>query len=167
MPIRLRKIQKTLPEWLWRAGDEKRSLPRTWKGACDFPGTISESCTQAGNMMGAGSAGESEGSIGEEESMIIHTTNENGSMTIMLEGRLDTVSAAQLEETLMEKIGDAVHLTFDFSKLEYLSSAGLRLLIAAEKTMEEKSGSMVIRNINSTIKDIFDVTGFSDILTIE
>ena len=91
----------------------------------------------------------------------------NGSeLFIELTGRLDTTTAPQLEAELKRDINGIEKLVFDFVNLEYLSSAGLRVLLAAQKVMN-KQGEMVIRNVNETIADIFEVTGFSEILTIE
>ena len=83
-----------------------------------------------------------------------------------LEGRLDTTTAPQLENELKKSLGGVKMLTFDFKALEYISSAGLRVLLSSQKQMN-KQGEMVIKNVNSDIMEIFDVTGFSDILTIE
>lgn len=92
---------------------------------------------------------------------------QNGSeLTIELEGRLDTVSAPSPEAELKKDINGVQSLIFDFAKLEYLSSAGLRVLLASQKVMN-RQGEMKIRNVNSTISDIFEVTGFSEILTVE
>ena len=88
------------------------------------------------------------------------------SLNIALEGRLDTTTAPELEAELKLSIGDSSELNLDFAKLEYLSSAGLRVLLAAQKIMN-KQGKMVIRNVNDVISEVFEVTGFSDILTIE
>ena len=88
------------------------------------------------------------------------------SLNIALEGRLDTTTAPQLETVLKQSIGDNTELNLDFAKLEYLSSAGLRVLLAAQKIMN-RQGRMVIRNVNDVISGVFAVTGFSDILTIE
>lgn len=91
----------------------------------------------------------------------------NGSeLYIELTGRLDTTTAPQLEAELKHNISSVEKLVFDFVNLEYLSSAGLRVLLSAQKVMN-KQGEMVIKNVNETIADIFEVTGFSDILTIE
>ena len=91
----------------------------------------------------------------------------NGSaLTIKLEGRLDTITAPKLEAELKSSITGVTDLTFDFSALEYISSAGLRVLLSAQKVMK-KQGSMVVRNVNDTVMEIFEVTGFSDFLTIE
>lgn len=87
-------------------------------------------------------------------------------LTITLAGRLDTTTAPQLESELKASLDGVESLALDFAGLDYLSSAGLRVLLAAQKTMN-KQGSMVVRNVNETIAEIFDVTGFCDILTIE
>ncbi|MBR4720224.1 MAG: STAS domain-containing protein [Clostridia bacterium] len=93
--------------------------------------------------------------------------NKTGSnLVIYLSGRLDTVSAPQLEEELKASIGDVTELILDISNLEYMSSAGLRILLSAQKTMNAK-GKMIVKNVNDTIMEIFEVTGFIDILTIE
>ena len=87
-------------------------------------------------------------------------------LTITLTGRMDTTTAPQLEAELKHSINDVEKLIFDFRALEYLSSAGLRVLLAAQKVMN-KQGEMIVRNVNETIAEIFEVTGFVDILTIE
>ncbi len=87
-------------------------------------------------------------------------------LEVKVSGRLDTTTAPQLETELKENIGNSELLILDFSELEYLSSAGLRVILAAQKIMN-KQGKMIVRNVNETIMDIFDVTGFTDILTIE
>ena len=93
--------------------------------------------------------------------------NKDGSkLTLALEGRLDTTTAPQLEGELKEALDGVTALELDFQQLEYLSSAGLRVLLAAQKVMN-KQGSMVIRHVNETIHEVFEVTGFIDILTIE
>ncbi len=91
----------------------------------------------------------------------------NGSELIVnLEGRLDTSTSPQLENDLKANIDGVNSLIFDIKDLQYISSAGLRVLLSAQKIMN-KQGSMVIRNSSEEVKEIFDVTGFSDILTIE
>lgn len=91
----------------------------------------------------------------------------NGSdLTFALEGRLDTMTFPQLEKEVKENIEGITDLTFDFAKLEYISSAGLRVLLSAQKTMM-RQGNMVVRNVSDEIMEIFEVTGFTDILTIE
>ena len=91
---------------------------------------------------------------------------EDNSLTLALEGRLDTVTAPQLETEIKELIGSVTTLVFDFEKLEYVSSAGLRVLLSAQKVMNAQ-GTMKIMHVNQTVMDIFEVTGFCDILNIE
>ena len=87
-------------------------------------------------------------------------------LAVTIAGRLDTTTAPQLEAEFKQSITGVEKLVLDFATLEYLSSAGLRVLLAAQKVMN-KQGEMIIKNVNETIKEIFEVTGFIDILTIE
>ena len=101
----------------------------------------------------------------EEIAMTITKTAENGVLRIALEGRLDTNTAPQLEAELKTSLSGITELELDFSGLEYISSAGLRVLLAAQKTMS-RQGKMTIRNVNETIMEVFEITGFVEILTI-
>ena len=95
------------------------------------------------------------------------TKNMNGTnLTIALEGRLDTTTAPELEKALKDSIEAATELTLDFAALDYISSAGLRVLLSAHKTMSKKGGMKVV-NANEMVREVFDVTGFADILDIE
>ena len=87
-------------------------------------------------------------------------------LTVQLEGRLDTTTAPQLEESMKESINGVTELIMDFENLEYISSAGLRVLLSCQKIMS-KQGSMKVVHVSDLIKEIFEVTGFIDILTIE
>ena len=98
--------------------------------------------------------------------MTINKIKENDSLMIALEGRLDTLTAPKLDAEIQGALDGIKSLVFDFEKLAYSSSAGLRILLAAQKIMN-KQGTMVIRNAGPEIREIFDVTGFSDILTLE
>ncbi len=98
--------------------------------------------------------------------MEIKKNQEASNLTISLEGRLDTTTAPQLEAELKNDLGGIDKLVMDFEKLEYISSAGLRVLLSAQKIMN-KQGSMVVKNVNENVLDVFEVTGFVDILTIE
>ena len=91
---------------------------------------------------------------------------EGKTLNVALEGRLDTTTAPSLEAELKSSLNDVEELFFDFSKLEYVSSAGLRVLLAAQKVMS-KQGKMVLRNVSPEIMEVFEITGFTDILTIE
>ena len=95
------------------------------------------------------------------------TKNQDGSkLTVKLEGRLDTMTAPELEKSLADSLDGITELTFDMEGLEYISSAGLRVLLATQKTMN-KQGEMKVVHVGETIMEIFEVTGFSDILSIE
>ena len=98
--------------------------------------------------------------------MIIEKKLNGTELTVAISGRLDTTTAPQLEAEFKASIADVEKLVLDFADLEYLSSAGLRVLLAAQKVMNTQ-GEMIIKNVNDTINEIFEVTGFVDILTIE
>ena len=91
---------------------------------------------------------------------------ENGKALFKLNGRLDTVTAPELETELKASLNGITELVLDFEKLEYISSAGLRVLLAAQKSMN-RQGRMKLVHVGAGIMEIFEVTGFSDILTIE
>ena len=91
----------------------------------------------------------------------------NGStLTVFLEGRLDTGTAPHLEAELNSSLSGVSELIIDMEQLSYITSAGLRVLLGAQKVMYEQ-GEMVVRNVNDDIMEVFDGTGFSDVLTIE
>ncbi len=96
----------------------------------------------------------------------IKKDRKDSALTMVLEGRLDTTTAPQLEEELAASLDGVTDLVFEISDLEYISSAGLRVLLSAQKIMN-KQGGMVVRNATDEVMEIFEVTGFSDILTIE
>ena len=98
--------------------------------------------------------------------MNIERKKDGNALTLALEGRLDTMTAPQLEAALKEALPGVEALTFDLEKLDYISSAGLRVLLSAQKAMNQQ-GTMKVVHANDMILEIFEVTGFSDILTIE
>ena len=98
--------------------------------------------------------------------MTINKTMDGEQLTITLEGRLDTTTAPRLDKEVKQSIKGIRELIFDFEKLDYVSSAGLRILLSAQKVMN-KQGDMIIRHVNDTIMEVFEITGFADILTIE
>lgn len=98
--------------------------------------------------------------------MTVNKIEEDDKLIVKVGGRLDAATAPQLEKEVIESIGGVKTLEFDFEKLEYISSAGLRVLLSAQKTMN-KQGSMAVLHVNETIMEIFEVTGFNDILTIQ
>lgn len=97
--------------------------------------------------------------------MNIEKKSDGNILAIALEGRLDTTTAPQLEAELKASIGGITELNLDFEKLEYLSSAGLRVILSAQKIMN-KQGTMTIHHVNDTIMEVFEITGFADILNI-
>ncbi|MBQ9264391.1 MAG: STAS domain-containing protein [Clostridia bacterium] len=98
--------------------------------------------------------------------MTINKAQNGNALTITLEGRLDTVTAPELEQDLKQSLKGIENLTFDFSKVEYISSAGLRVLLFAQKVMRGQ-GRMKITHANEIVMEVFEVTGFADVLTIE
>ena len=84
-------------------------------------------------------------------------------LTLTVSGRLDTLTAPMLEQEIKACCGNITELTLDFQKLQYISSAGLRVVLGAHKAMK---GKLVVKNVNEVVMEVFDVTGFSDILTI-
>ena len=98
--------------------------------------------------------------------MTITRKQNGGTLEIALEGRLDTMTAPELEAELNKSLAGAETLIIDFSKLDYISSAGLRVLLSAHKVMTSKGG-MKVTNVNEIVREVFEVTGFADILDIE
>ena len=98
--------------------------------------------------------------------MEIKTTRNDSELMVALSGRLDTLTSPDLEDKLDEELEGVERLIFDLGELEYISSAGLRVLLGAYKMMEEYNG-MLIRNVTEPVMDVFEVTGFSDVLDIE
>ncbi|MPN09695.1 putative anti-sigma factor antagonist BtrV [bioreactor metagenome] len=98
--------------------------------------------------------------------MTITKTLDGAELTVALTGRLDTNTAPQLEAELKTALGGVSSLTLEFGELDYISSAGLRVLLSAQKLMS-RQGKLVIRHVNESIMEVFTVTGFIDILTIE
>ena len=94
--------------------------------------------------------------------MTINKEKNGSELVLTLEGRLDTTTAPMLEKELKQEIGGVNLLIMNFAGVEYISSAGLRVLLAAQKVMN-RQGQMIIRNVNDTIADIFEITGFSDV----
>jgi anti-sigma B factor antagonist len=98
--------------------------------------------------------------------MVIETKRNDKELTIELSGRLDTTTAPSLEQTITENICDAEKLILDFKGVEYISSAGLRVVLNAQKKMQQ-IGEMKVINVCEEVMEIFEITGFVDILTIE
>jgi anti-anti-sigma factor len=98
--------------------------------------------------------------------MTINKKQENGKLVFALSGRLDTITAPQLEEALMPVFEEAKEVMLDFTNLAYVSSAGLRVLLLGQKTAKAKQASMALSGVSEEIMEVLDMTGFSDILTI-
>ena len=98
--------------------------------------------------------------------MVIKKKSEGSKLELAVSGRMDTTTAPQLDEELKKSLDNVSELVLDFSGLEYISSAGLRVLLSAQKRMNNQQGTMRVVGANEIVKEIFDVTGFSDILTI-
>lgn len=98
--------------------------------------------------------------------MNIEFKREGSTLTAVIEGRIDTNSAPETEEKIMNEIKDADNLVLDFAGVEYISSAGLRVLLLLHKTMQPKGGMKVI-HINETVQEVLDITGFADILSLD
>lgn len=98
--------------------------------------------------------------------MNITKTTQGSALTVRIEGRIDTTTAPQLESELKSGVSGVSELYLDFAGVEYISSAGLRVLLSAQKVMN-RQGKMVISHVNEAVMDVFEVTGFVDILTIE
>jgi anti-anti-sigma factor len=98
--------------------------------------------------------------------MTIRQTHENGKLTLSLEGRLDTTTSPQFQDTLISAFDEAKEIVLDFAKLVYVSSAGLRALLIGQKTASAKSASLMVCNVSGDVMEVLDMTGFSTMLTI-
>ncbi len=90
----------------------------------------------------------------------------DGNLTVAVEGSIDTVTAADFEKSVKEALNGVKNLVLDFEKVEYVSSAGLRAIISLNSTMEEQ-GNMVVKNVSEDVNEVFEMTGFDEILNIE
>ena len=98
--------------------------------------------------------------------MNIGKTQENGKLILALEGRLDTTTAPRLQEILIPAFGESNEINLDFANLAYVSSAGLRVLLMGQKEAKKKSASMTLTGVSEEIMEVFEMTGFADMLTI-
>ena len=99
--------------------------------------------------------------------MEITILQDNGTVTVNIEGRLDTVTASELDNAVKPHIGQCTVLTFNCEKLQYVSSAGLRVVLSTHKLVVAAGGRFTLKNLNSEVKSVFDLTGFSKVLVIE
>jgi len=98
--------------------------------------------------------------------MTINKTQENGKITLALDGRLDTTTSPRLQDVLIPALNETTQVELDFTKLAYVSSAGLRVLLIGQKTAKAKNASMTVSGVSEEIMEVFNMTGFSDILEI-
>lgn len=105
-------------------------------------------------------------SAGGGSHLNISVSNDGAEYTFLLDGRLDTITSPDLEAKINEVVGDATKLTLDLSKLEYISSAGLRVLLGALQAMDGK-GEMVVCNLTQSVREVFELTGFGRLFNIE
>lgn len=98
--------------------------------------------------------------------MLIHQSREADQITLTIEGRLDTMTAPELENVLSEIPNAVSDLVLNMTNLEYVSSAGLRVILKAQKVMSRR-GTMTLTGVNESIMEVFEITGFADILTFE
>lgn len=99
--------------------------------------------------------------------MTVDTRIERGRMNVSVKGRLDTTTSSELEMTLNEGLRGIQELIFDFAALEYISSAGLRVLLSAHKTVKKQGGKTIVRRANEEVREVLFITGFSDIMEVE
>lgn len=97
--------------------------------------------------------------------MIINKNLENNKLTVLVEGRLDTMTSPELEQFILDNVNEANEMVLDFSNLEYISSAGLRVVLMTHKKMVAKGGLTVV-GANENIKEVFEITGFDEILNL-
>ncbi|MBR5091560.1 MAG: STAS domain-containing protein [Ruminiclostridium sp.] len=98
--------------------------------------------------------------------MTVTTQKDGAKLTLTMEGKLSTTSAPELEKALKDNIGGVTELVYDFAKLEYIASAGLRVILSSAKVMK-KQGSLKIINVTPAVMDVFTFTGMADVLDIE
>ena len=99
--------------------------------------------------------------------MLINKKQDNDNIILVLDGRLDTTTSPKLQEALIPAIDEAEKIILDFEKLAYISSAGLRVLLMGQKTATSRNTDLVIKNVSEEIMEVFDMTGFTDMLVIE
>ena len=99
--------------------------------------------------------------------MEVKFNKQDSSLTVTISGNIDTVTAPELDSKLQENISDVKNLVLDFAAVDYISSAGLRVILMANQQMEDVDGNLTIKNVNEGGRDVFEMTGFADILEIE
>ena len=99
--------------------------------------------------------------------MEVKFNKQNSSLTVTISGNIDTVTAPELDSKLQENISDVKDLVLDFAAVDYISSAGLRVILMANQQMEDVDGNLTIKNVNEDVRDVFEMTGFDSLLNLE
>lgn len=99
--------------------------------------------------------------------MEVKFKKQDSSLTVTISGNIDTVTAPELDSKLQENISDVKDLVLDFAAVDYISSAGLRVILMANQQMEDVDGNLTIKNVNEDVRDVFEMTGFDSLLNLE
>ena len=99
--------------------------------------------------------------------MEVKFNKQDSSLTVTISGNIDTVTAPELDSKLQENISDIKDLVLDFAAVDYISSAGLRVILMANQQMEDVDGNLTIKNVNEDVRDVFEMTGFDSLLNLE
>ena len=99
--------------------------------------------------------------------MEVKFNKQDSTLTVVISGNIDTVTAPQLESQLQENISDVKDLVLDFAAVDYISSAGLRVILMTNQLMEDVDGNMTVKNVNEDVRDVFEMTGFDSLLNLE
>ena len=99
--------------------------------------------------------------------MEVKFNKQNSSLTVMISGNIDTITAPELDSKLQENLSGIKDLVLDFAAVNYISSAGLRVILVANQMMEDADGNMTVKNVNDDIRDVFEMTGFDSLLNLE
>jgi anti-sigma B factor antagonist len=99
--------------------------------------------------------------------MEVKFNKQDNTLTVVISGNIDTVTAPELDAKLQENLADVKELILDFAAVDYISSAGLRVILMANQQLEDVDGSMTIKNVNEDVRDVFEMTGFDSLLNLE
>ncbi len=99
--------------------------------------------------------------------MEVKFNKQDSSLTVTISGNIDTVTAPELDSKLQENISDVKDLVLDFAAVDYISSAGLRVILMANQQMEDVDGNLTVKNVNEDVRDVFEMTGFDSLLNLE
>ena len=99
--------------------------------------------------------------------MEVKFNKQDSTLTVAISGNIDTVTAPQLESQLQENISDVKELVLDFAAVDYISSAGLRVILMTNQLLEDVDGNIIVKNVNEDVRDVFEMTGFDSLLNLE